>query len=286
MAAGAIEPNLQRKRHRRMKFGPNSRVAMLAGALSLLAALLAVDAGTPGLASSAVGPVARADLNGVHLVTRSSSRAPGALTPPKGGVVEVTGFTRVALWGNAGPVVAVANGRKVELLRATLADLALKSSSSDCQETLVPFTVSFLPSRRARPTMVASAFDCAGLGVSVVAGNARTDVQDDCAFESAALAVLPRSRAAATREVVRSNCQRNGRAARTERPVSPSTPDRAPTEGPPQQKSTSPTGGSTRWDPHAAFSVLRLRGPIAAGTQVPRQRTDHRTSPLPCASSH
>ena len=140
------------------------------------------------------------------MVTVLVPQAAGALTPPKGGVVEVTGFKRVALFGNSGPVVAVVKGRKAAALRTTLEDLALKSSSSDCEETLAPFTVSFLPSKGARPTMVARAFNCAGQGVSVVGGNSTTNLQDDCRFESAAVAALPRSGVEATRRVVAMTC--------------------------------------------------------------------------------
>lgn len=124
-------------------------------------------------------------------------RPAGAVTPPKGGVVEAMSF---------GPVVVVVNGQRASTLRAALEDLGLKSSSSDRQETLVPFTVSFLTRKGARPTMVASAFDCAGQGVSVVAGNATTDLQDDCAFEFAAVAALSRSPVEATRRVVATTC--------------------------------------------------------------------------------
>jgi hypothetical protein len=132
--------------------------------------------------------------------------AVGALTPPKGGVIEVTGFNRVALFGNSSPVVTVVKGQKAAALRAALANLALKSTSSECQEMLVPFTVSFIPSTGARPRMVASAFDCAGLGVSVVAGHSTVNLADDCAFESAASAALPRAGVEATRRVVTINC--------------------------------------------------------------------------------
>jgi len=133
-------------------------------------------------------------------------RAAGALAPPKGGVVEVTGYRHVGLDGSGGPVVVVVKGRKATALRTALASLASKSSPSDCMETLIPFTVSFLPSRGARPTMVASAFSCAGLGVWVMVGHSTTTLQDDCAFQSAAIAAFSHSQVKATRQVVAMAC--------------------------------------------------------------------------------
>jgi hypothetical protein len=146
----------------------------------------------------------------ITLSTVVVPQAAGALTPPRSGVVEVTGFGRVGLDGNSGPVVVVVKGRRAMALRTALAGLAPKSSPSDCMETLIPFTVSFLPSKGARPSMVASAFNCDGPGVSVVVDHSTTSLQDDCAFQSAAIAALPRSRAKATRRIVTTTCPDGG----------------------------------------------------------------------------
>jgi hypothetical protein len=143
-------------------------------------------------------------LLGLATLTMTAALAPqaaDALTPPKGGVVEVTGFTRVGLAGNSGPVVVVVKGPKATALRAALAGLPLNPSTPMCMETAVPFTVSFLPRKGARPTMVASAFDC-GPGVSVVVGHSNTTLRDDCTFQSAALAALSRSRVEGTRQAL------------------------------------------------------------------------------------
>lgn len=199
----------------------------------------------------------------------------GAVTPPKGGLVEVTGFTRVALSGNSGPVVAVVSGRKAMALRAALAALVVKSSSSDCQETLVPFTVSFLTGEGARPTMVASAFGCAGQGVSVVSGNTTNDLQDDCAFELAAVAALPRSHVGATRRVVAATCPGGTTPASTR-----GSADSTGTAGTLQVHVDSVTAALEPYDPHLGthgiaaeqvdFTVSRISGNFSCTIDILR----------------
>jgi hypothetical protein len=74
----------------------------------------------------------------------------GAEVVPKGGVIDVTGFKTLTLDGSRGPVSVVAKGRNAATLRVALASLAPKPSGDLCQESIVPFTVSFLPREGAR----------------------------------------------------------------------------------------------------------------------------------------
>jgi hypothetical protein len=140
------------------------------------------------------------------LATALVPQAADAVTPPKGGLVEITGYKRLGLDGNAGPVVVAVTRRRAAALRTALASLPPKASPSDCMESIAPFTIRFLPRNGAQPTMVASAFDCAGYGVGIAVGKSITELEDDCALQSLVLSALPRSQLRGTTRAVAVAC--------------------------------------------------------------------------------
>jgi hypothetical protein len=126
----------------------------------------------------------------------------GAEAVPKGGVIDVTGFRTLTLDGSRGPVTVTVKGRNAATLRVALSSLAPKPSGDLCQESIVPFTVSFFPHGGAHPTLVASAFVCDGPGISVTVGRSMTQLKDDCALQIAVINALPHGHAEGTRQAV------------------------------------------------------------------------------------
>ena len=95
-------------------------------------------------------------------------QAAAALSVPKAGVIEVTGYRQPGISGSSGPVVVVANRRQAAALRVALKGLVPWSSESVCDNALGPFVVSILPRKGVRPTLVATAYDCGSTGEMLV----------------------------------------------------------------------------------------------------------------------
>jgi hypothetical protein len=135
------------------------------------------------------------------LITSATQALVGASAPPKAGVVEVTGYKHVGLYGNAGPVVAVVTGSKAAAIRTALAGLSTSSSIPDCMESVLAFKVSFLSHMGARPAYVATEQDCPTPGLIFIRVDGRNTQQltEDCLLRAAVIAALPRGQAEGTR---------------------------------------------------------------------------------------
>jgi hypothetical protein len=134
-------------------------------------------------------------------------QASAAIVLPKGGQVEVTGWSHVGLDGNSGPVTVVAHGTTAKNLRAALESSPTFKTTATCMEDLEPFVIRITPSHGMRLTLVAQAFGCGGPGVKVlVNGTLVTDIMDDCAVQAAVAAALPDNGALGTRRVLSATC--------------------------------------------------------------------------------
>jgi hypothetical protein len=130
-----------------------------------------------------------------------------AIALPKGGEVEVTGWSHVGLDGNSGPVTVLAHGITAKNLRAALESSSTFKTTAACMEDLEPFVIRITSSHDTRPTLVAQAFGCGGPGVKIlVNGTLVTDITDDCAVQASVAAVLPDNRALGTRQVLSATC--------------------------------------------------------------------------------
>jgi len=141
----------------------------------------------------------------VALVPQTAS----ALSLPKAGVVEVTGYQGICCNGQSGPVVVTARGPKAAAVKTALADLMPNTSTqvSACMEDAIPFLVSLLPHKGAHPTLVATASSCGGQFVSIKVGQSVEAFKNDCALGRAVIAVLPRGRGVGTRQAVSQICR-------------------------------------------------------------------------------
>ena len=132
----------------------------------------------------------------------------GAVTLPKAGVIEVTGYEIVAEAGSRGPVTEAITGPKAKALRSALEHSPpWKKTASLCLDELQPFVIDVVLHRGARPAMVVTAYDtCAGANLAVTIGTKTTYGKDDCALESAVVTALPLGQAQGTRELVSDAC--------------------------------------------------------------------------------
>jgi hypothetical protein len=137
-----------------------------------------------------------------------SAEPAGAISVPKSGVVEVTGFKETGLNGSSGPVTVVVSGRQAAALRQELMTLP-QGAVPGCMEALDPFNISFLPRKGARPLLTAWTYDCPLPGellIRGVGGSPGADLKDDCALQRMIPAILPRGRAKGTRAAILENC--------------------------------------------------------------------------------
>ena len=72
------------------------------------------------------------------------SRSPGELAPA-GGIVEVTGFSKVSIFGSSGPITVRLDNTQTEALRAVLNALPLAPSASGCHEDALLYRITFRP---------------------------------------------------------------------------------------------------------------------------------------------
>jgi hypothetical protein len=128
-------------------------------------------------------------------------RAAAATSEPRGGIVQVTGYSSVRPSGSVGPVAAVVTGRKAAAIRSALAGLRTTSSSPSCQESMTSFRISVLPRWGGRPTWVATESDCPtpGLVVISVDGMPMPALSEDCSLRAAVVAALSPGKAEGTR---------------------------------------------------------------------------------------
>ena len=119
---------------------------------------------------------------------------------PRSGVVEVTGYTRTPLFGSTGPVTVIAKSKQAAAIRAALAGL-VRTSASDCMETVIYFKVMFLAYPSGRPTYVATEVACPTPGVVNISVDGKTTqhFKEDCALQHAVVSALPKGRAGGTR---------------------------------------------------------------------------------------
>jgi hypothetical protein len=128
-------------------------------------------------------------------------QAAAAPSEPRGGVVEVTGYSSIRPIGSLGPVTVVVTGSKAAAIRAALAGLTKSSSSPGCMESMTSFRISMLRRRGERPIWVATESDCPtpGLVVIRVSGTPMPALSEDCALRAAVVAALPPGKAEGTR---------------------------------------------------------------------------------------
>ena len=127
--------------------------------------------------------------------------AAAAPSEPRGGVVEVTGYSSIRPIGSLGPVTVVVTASKAAAIRYALAGLTKSSSSPSCMESMTNFRISVLPRRGGRPIWVATESDCPtpGLVVISVNGTPMPAPSEDCALRAAVIAALPPGKAEGTR---------------------------------------------------------------------------------------
>jgi hypothetical protein len=126
-----------------------------------------------------------------------------AQVAPRGGIVEVTGYTRLTLdGGSLGPVTVVVKGKRAAAIRSALAGLSATSSLPDCMETVDAFKISFVAHQGGRATYVATEEDCPTPGIVSISvdGKTTSHLREDCALRAAVIASLPRGRAEGTRQ--------------------------------------------------------------------------------------
>lgn len=120
--------------------------------------------------------------------------------PPRGGVIEVTGYSQLSLTqAPRGPVSVKVSGRQAAALRAALSTLS-STPPSVCMENISDFTISVRPRAGARPTYIATEENCPTPGVVIVTatGSATETMKEDCAVQNAVFSALPKARAKAT----------------------------------------------------------------------------------------
>ena len=87
------------------------------------------------------------------------SRSGGELAPA-GGIVEVTGFSEVSIFGSSGPVTARLDNTQTETLRAVLNALPLAPSASGCHEDALLYRITFRPRAGAASSFEADGWAC------------------------------------------------------------------------------------------------------------------------------
>ena len=127
------------------------------------------------------------------------SRPPGELAPA-GGVVEVTGYSRIsAASSSSGPVTVQLSRAQAKALRAAVNALPLGPTAS-CMENSLLYRIVFRPEKRSASSFEVDGWSCvAGVGVTKH-GRAMAPLYDaTCSLLHAVAGVLPSNRAAATR---------------------------------------------------------------------------------------
>jgi hypothetical protein len=137
-------------------------------------------------------------LAGLTTVPACTNQTSGG--PPRGKVIEVTGYSQLSLaQGPRGAVTVKVSGRQAAALRAALSTLS-STPPSVCSENISDFTISVRPYVGARPTYIATEENCPTPGVVIVtAKGAKTEtLKEDCAVQNAVFNALPKGRATAT----------------------------------------------------------------------------------------
>src|ERR1017187_6386436 len=87
------------------------------------------------------------------------SRSAGELAPT-GGIVEVTGFSKVSIFGSSGPITVRLDNTQTRALRAVLNALPLAPSASGCHEDALLYRITFRPRAGAASSFQADGWAC------------------------------------------------------------------------------------------------------------------------------
>jgi len=122
---------------------------------------------------------------------------------PAGGIVEVTGFSEVSIFGSSGPVTARLDNTQTEALRAVLNALPLAPSASGCHEDALLYRITFRPRAGAASSFEADGWICPRVVIVTEHGGNMAPLSDaDCSLLRAVVDVLPSHEAKGTRSSV------------------------------------------------------------------------------------
>jgi photosystem II stability/assembly factor-like uncharacterized protein len=126
------------------------------------------------------------------------SRSTGELAPP-GGIVEVTGFTKVSLFGSSGPTTVRLSTAQARKLRATLNALPLGPPAT-CMEDALLYRIVFRPTKGSAALFEADGWACSAVVLVTEHGRNVAPLYDaTCSLLHAVIAVLPARKAEGTR---------------------------------------------------------------------------------------
>jgi hypothetical protein len=129
-------------------------------------------------------------------------RSARELAPP-GGIVEVTGFSKVSIFGSSGPITVRLDNTQREALRAVLNALPLAPSASGCHEDALLYRITFRPTAGAALSFEADGWNCPRVVVVTEHGRNMTPLSDaDCSLLRTVVDVLPPHEAKGTRSSV------------------------------------------------------------------------------------
>ncbi len=130
------------------------------------------------------------------------SRSAGELAPT-GGIVEVTGFSKVSIFGSSGPITVRLDNTQTRALRAVLNALPLAPSASGCHEDALLYRITFRPRAGAALSFEADGWACPPVVVVTQHGRDMAPLSDaDCSLLRAVVDVLPPHEAKGTRSSV------------------------------------------------------------------------------------
>ena len=130
------------------------------------------------------------------------SRSPEELAPA-GGIVEVTGFSKVSIFGSSGPITVRLDKTQTEALRAVLNALPLGPSASGCHEDALVYRITFRTRARTALSFEADGWACPPVVLVAEHGRNMAPLSDaDCSLLRAVIDVLPPKEAKGTRSSV------------------------------------------------------------------------------------
>jgi hypothetical protein len=130
------------------------------------------------------------------------SRSVGELAPT-GGIVEVTGFSKVSIFGSSGPITVRLGNTQTEALRAVLNALPLAPSASGCHEDALLYRITFRPTAASASSFEADGWACPPVVLVTEHGRSMAPLSDaECSLLHAVVDVLPPHEAKGTRSSV------------------------------------------------------------------------------------
>lgn len=130
------------------------------------------------------------------------SRSARELAPLRG-IVEVTGFSKVSIFGSSGPITVRLDNTQTRALRAVLNALPLAPSASGCHEDALLYRITFRPRAGAALSFEADGWACPRVVVVTEHGRNMTPLSDaGCSLGRAVVDVLPQHAAKGTRSSV------------------------------------------------------------------------------------